>query len=371
MITELQSNSAFTSSGQTIKNVYIVAKLKYPRVQLHAYRNDMTRPQRKEFTHAADLGWCGRLFHPLPVWLMLKRRFKWLKMPGILVTQRRSAWHTQRTGMDRNVQDMMIWDSAVLSLLGKPTCSPSWWHEPVAFWHWVKLVPVQIVCRTASGETEISSFREGKPLSTFCGKSGRRQAHASPCKPCGSAMWALIFRRRFHVLQLFCPALVGDLLLVLLDATVWRGGAARRRSTASSRSYSHSKEIALEFAFSMSSKMQQQAGICRKAVFHTCTSSSLRHTLCIHICIDTCWGTCKLYLDISYLYRCIYMYWYLYLYVYVYVYVHACVFVYVFVDVYYVSMYIICMYNMCIYIYTYVFIITIIIFTITSMYLYV
>ena len=35
---------AIESSGQTIKNMYIVAKLKYPRVQLDAYRNDMTRP---------------------------------------------------------------------------------------------------------------------------------------------------------------------------------------------------------------------------------------------------------------------------------------------------------------------------------------
>ena len=208
--------------------------------------NDMPRPQRKVYTHAPDLGWWGRLFHPLPVWLMLKRRFKWLKMPGILVTQRRSAWHTQRTGMDRNGQGMMRWDSAVLSLLGKPTCSPSWWLDPVAFWHSVKLVLVQSVCRTASGETEIPSFRAGNPLSSFCGESGRRHAGL----PCHS------FLMFYHFLIFFVMFFPGGWSPTLAGCD-W--GGARRPSTASSRSYSHSKEIALEFAFSMSSKMQWQA----------------------------------------------------------------------------------------------------------------
>ena len=61
----------------------------------------------------------------------------------------------------------------------------------------MKLVLVQSVCRTASGETEIPSFRAGNPLSSFCGKSGRRHAGL----PCHSF---LIFFNVLSFFDIFC-----------------------------------------------------------------------------------------------------------------------------------------------------------------------
>lgn len=134
--------------------------------------------------------------------------------------------------------------------------------------------------RIVFGETETNFSKGEKPLSPFFGRSGRRRGSSvssswSSSLSFSSSYWF------FYILLccggMFCFKFLSRSFFFsvcfLLPVMFWiRDGwsqtvcAHRRRSTASSKSCLHLKEAESQFAFSTSSKMQTQVGLCCWAV---------------------------------------------------------------------------------------------------------